>query len=188
MLRQPAKGDRDRTSPFFTALETLGRRHGESYLPWGSDEGFAAEVGGGYVVAALGGASPCIVPGEDMQHLILLDRQGRLLDRLCCSISNRLTRMFADSGTFRTEVHARPQPDGAVAVIRYTPREGERVAGNYDHEIHRGGRIHTFSWDQNTPGCIKSAEWEAKGLCRVAVQDGKFAIVFPSLERATSRP
>jgi hypothetical protein len=177
---RPAKGDRDRTSPFFTALATLGRKYGEDYLPPGVDEGFAAEVPFGYVVAVLGGASP-FTPGDDTRHLLLLDRQGRLLDRLSCSINNRLTGMPVGGGTFSTEFPAGPQADDARAVIRYTPPKGRTVAGNWSHEVTWQGKTYSFRWDQTRP-----AEWQEKGLCRVGVRSRQFVILFPVLERATT--
>jgi hypothetical protein len=179
MLGQPAKGDRGRTSPFFTALATLGRKYGEDYLPPGVDEGFAAEVPFGYVLAVLGEASP-FTPGRDMQHLLLLDRQGRLLDRLSCSISNRLTGMPVGGGTFRTQFPAGPQADDARAVIRYTPPKGRTVAGNWSHEVTWQGKTYSFRWDQTRP-----AEWQEMGLSRVGVRSRQFVILFPALERAT---
>jgi hypothetical protein len=185
MLRQPAKGDLDRTSPFFTALGTLGRMHRDDNLPDSAllfvADGFAAEVGDGRVVAALGLRMEAI-PGCDEQRLLLLDGQGRLLDRLSCSVSNRLTMA---GGAFRTEAPASRQADGARLVIRYVPPEGSRVEG-WSHDITWQGKTYCFSWDQERPEAIRSADWEEKGLCRVAVRDSKFVILFPALERATT--
>jgi hypothetical protein len=85
--------------------------------------------------------------------------------------------MYADSGAFRTDLLG-PGED-ADLTMRYVPRKGERVAGNWTHEITHGGRTRRFSWDQDSPGALPSAEMESQGLCRVAVQSGKFIVVYP---------
>jgi hypothetical protein len=184
LLRESAQGDRDHRSPFFTALLSLARRHGArpaDYVPGRFvDEGFAAPVGGGHVVAILRGIDP-FIPGRDTQVLLLLDHEGRLLDRLACGINNRLTRMYVPAGTFRTDVPAAPEADGAQLVVRYVPEPGGSVSGNWSHEITQGGRTNRFPWDQGRPGALPSAEWGGKGLCRVAVRDGKFVVLFPPL-------
>jgi hypothetical protein len=193
LLREPARNDRQHKSPFFTALASLARKHGgdeSDYVPEGIvrvDEGFAAAVGAGRVAVVLRGDSG-FMPGDDTQYLLLLDQEGRLLDRLSCSISNRLTRMFVESGDFRAEVSEAPQPDGAQLVLRYVPEKGGSVSGNWSHEItHRGKtyRFHwgQFYWNQGRPGAVPSVEWAAKGLCRVAVREGKFAVLFPHLRQ-----
>ncbi len=188
LLREPARNDRQHKSPFFTALASLARKHGANeseYVPVGIvrvDEGFAAAVGAGRVVVVLRGGSG-FIPGEDTQYLLLLDQDGHLLDRLSCSISNRLTRMFVESGDFRSEVPEAPAPDGAHLVLRYVPEKGGSVSGNWSHEITHRGKTYHFHWDQGRPGTVPSADWAEKGLCRVAVREGTFAVLFPDLRQ-----
>ncbi len=181
MLNEPAKSDREWRSRFFRSMASLGVE-----VPLRAaagladvDEGYAVAVGpagADYFVAVLRGSTP-FLPGYDTQHLLLFDRRGTLLDALSCSISNRLTRMYADSGTFRTDVLG-PGED-ADLTMRYVPRKGERVAGNWTHEITHGGTRRRFFWDQDSPDALPSAEMESRGLCRVAVRGGKFVVVYP---------
>jgi hypothetical protein len=194
LLRHSARRDKDHRSPFFAALGSLARKHGARtddylHLPEGLfvlDGGFAVRAGAGHVVAVLEG-DDCFVPGSDLQQLLLLDRRGRVRDRLSCEISNRLARELVDSGTFRTDVLDPPGADGATLVIRYIPEKGGRVAGHW-HVLTVGGRAYSFSWDQDRPDAIRSAVWEKKGLCRVAVRGGKFAVLFPDLKAADTDP
>jgi hypothetical protein len=186
MLREPAGGDPDRKSAFFAALSAVARRNGaraEDYVDPCVDGGFAAEVGGGNVLVVLEGCDHAI-PGRDTRHLLLLDRDGRLLDRLACEINSRLTRLALeeDAGVFRTDVHRRAGPDGARVVIRYTPEKGG-VMGNFGHEIRSGGSWHSFAWTPEGAGGVGPEEWLEKGLCRIAVRGGKFALLFPPMPR-----
>jgi hypothetical protein len=189
LVREAARGDRNHRSPFFAALLSLARKHaasGTDYLPDHSvEEGFAVKVGDGHVVAVLRGASR-VIPGTDTQYLLLLDREGRLLDRLSCDINNRLTRMFEGSGIFRTDVSGRPGHDGAYLVVRYIPESGDSISGNWSHEIVHQGKTYSFLWDQDRPNAIRSVEWERKGLCRVGIQGGKFVVLFPCLVEPAS--
>jgi len=120
-------------------------------------------------VAVLGGHYP-VFPSDETQYIVLLDREGELLDRLSCGISNRLTRMYVDSGTFLTDVLDAPAADGARLIIRYIPEKGGSMPGNFSYELSQGAKTHTLS-----------NEWD-NGLCRVAVRDGKLVSVFPKLE------
>jgi hypothetical protein len=183
MLRETAGGDRDRKSAFFAALTAVARKNGaraEDYVDYWVDGGFAAEVGGGNVLVVLEGWDH-FIPGSDTRYLLLLDRDGRLLDRLSCKINCRLTRVHLkeDSGVFRTDVHPPAGPDGARVVIRYTPEKGG-VMG-HGHVIGRGGSWHSFAWTPEGAGGVGPEEWLKKGLCRVAVRDGRFVILFPLL-------
>src|SRR5262249_8975055 len=151
----------------------LARTHGldgTDYVPGQFvEEGFAARVVAGpeqYVVVVLRERG-IVVPGSDTQYLLLLDRQGRLLDKLACSLNNRLTRM--ESGSFRTEVLDRPEA-GAHLVIRFTPEGGGSLAGNWSHTICFRQQAASFGWYHGA--AIPPAEWETQGLCRVAISDG----------------
>ena len=185
LLRERATSDRQRQSAFFKALTALAERHGsrpEEYIPepW-IDEGRATAIKiqhTAYAAVVLRG-NTYFITGRDTQHLLLLTADGRLLDRVSCEISNRLTSFYEPSGTFFTEVPELPQRDDARLVVRYAPPKGEAISGNWSHEILHAGETRTFGWDQGRPGSIPSTEWEEKGLCRVAVRDGKFAVVFP---------
>jgi hypothetical protein len=184
LLREQATSDRERRSPFFQALTALAERHGArpaEYIPepWIS-EGRATAIKAQdttYVAVVLRGVAP-VIPGSDTQHLLLLTADGRLLDRVSCEMNNRLTSLYEPQGTFFTDVPEQPQRDEARLVVRYVPPPGESISGNWSHEVLHG-TTRTFHWDQSRPGAIASAEWEEKGLCRVAVRGGRFAVVFP---------
>src|SRR5262249_15258494 len=99
-------------------------------------------------------------------------RAGKLLDRLCCDLSNRLTSGLPVPGVFRTDVLSSPDADGARLVVRYVPPKGEPISGNWSHEVTHQGMTHGFRW-------AEQAGWAAKGLCRVAVRGDRFVVVFP---------
>jgi hypothetical protein len=183
LLRHTARDDRKHKSAFFAALLSLGRKHeakAKEYVPAWTDRGFAVRARGGQVVAVLREAFVCI-PGSDTQYLLLLGHDGRQLDRLSCEVNSRLTHMH--SGVFRTEVPWPAEKDGAEFILRYVPEQGDRIAGNWAHEIRHGGRMYKFSWDQAEPSAVPSTRWEKEGLCRVAVREGKFVVLFPRLGR-----
>ena len=123
------------------------------------------------------------IPGDDQQTLTLRSSEGRSLGTVSCGISNRLTTFLGGTGTFTTELPAKPEVDGALLVIRYRPRRESRIEGNWSHTIEHGGKRHEFVWRQDEPGAVRSAEWEKKGLCRVGIRDGKFVVLFPRLEK-----
>ncbi len=189
LLHEKSKNDPEHKSPFFAALIALARKHSlgtkeywleECAVP---DEGYAVQIGTGsdrHVVAILRGDSHCI-PGYDAQYLLLLDRDGRLLDWLACVVNNRLTRMFLNHMVdFRTEVPEANQADGAQLVVRFIPENSESISGNWRHSITHAGRTTYWSWSQDELDAIRSAEWDSKGLCRIAIRDSRFSVLFPS--------
>lgn len=82
-------------------------------------------------------------PGEDVQKLLLLDRRGRIRDTLSCSVNNRL--VFWGGGLFRTDLPLNTQRDGAQLIVRYIPKDGGAISGNFAHEIHHDGQIYSLS-------------------------------------------
>jgi hypothetical protein len=191
LLRESATDDRQHQSRFFTALTAVAVRHGvklSEYIPdWYVSEGRAVLIKADHsdrVVVLLRGNMP-VIPGEDTQYLLLLDQEGRQLDRVSCAINNRLTELRGDEGAIlRTDVLRTPSEDAAQLVIRYIPEEGESIAGNWGHEIIHRGRIFRFGWDQDKPDSIRSAEWEKKGLCRIAVRESQLEVIFPRLSQS----
>ncbi len=190
LLQEPARNDPDHKSSFFTALEALAKKHGVNPIEyWGKaftspDEGYAIRIGAGAdlrVIAILRG-DDSFIPGQDTQFLLLLDTEGRLLDWLTCSVSNRLTRwVVGETSVFRTDVAAIGEDDQAQLVIRFIPEDGS-VSGNWSHDITHAGRTTTWVWAQHDPTSIRSAEWDKKGLCRLAVREGKFSVLFPKVK------
>jgi hypothetical protein len=192
LLQERARNDQDQKSRFFSALGALAQKHGVDRKEYclerfaAPDEGYAVRVGSGAelrVVVILRGDDH-VIPGSDTQYLLLLDREGRLVDRLACAVSNRLTRFIVGHmADFRTEVLDVPADDGAQLVIRFIPEDGGSVSGNWSHDVIHAGRTTTWCWDQDRPDAIRSAEWDRNGLCRVAVQKNGFTVLFPKLEQ-----
>jgi hypothetical protein len=186
LLKESTSSGRGLAWRLVMSLWRLAREHGlhrlNGIIPGvHADEVYATGVQDGrdrYVVAILRGFG-FNIPGKDSQHLLLLDRDGRLLDRLSCSINNRLTRMFVDHGDFRTYVPEAPQQDGACLVIRYIPEDGGSVSGNWSHKITHRGTTNTYAWNDDGPNAIRSADWARQGLCRVGIRNGKFVVLFP---------
>src|SRR3954468_22398406 len=176
LLNESARGDKEQESAFFSTLKALARKQHWS-LDRLTEEGRAVPVRddrNSQVVVILGGWDHTI-PGYDWQHLLLLDQNGHLLDRLSCDINARLTWM-AKGGVYRTDVPETPERDGAHLVIRYIPKKGSTISGNFEHHISHAGKRYSFPWNLGTPDAIPSGEWESKGLCRVAIRGGKFAV------------
>jgi hypothetical protein len=121
------------------------------------------------------------IPGSDTQRLLLLNKAGQLLDCVSCSVNARLTQIHHDSATFRVDVINPPDCDGGQLVFRYLPEKDGSVSGNWSHDINYRHRTYTFHWDQSRVDVIPSAIWEKKGLCRVAVANERFFVVFPRL-------
>lgn len=149
-------------------------------------EGYAARARVGrddYAVVVLRDTGRYRVPGKDTQALLLLGRDGRLLDAVSCVISNRLAAIFVGThDDFRTDCYARPRGDGARLVIRYAPKEGG-VEGNWSHEVRHGSLRRVVRWGRDVP----HAQLEEKGLCRVAIRGGKFVVLFPRPEGPDGR-
>ena len=122
-----------------------------------------------YVVAVM---SPEVrwSPGTSVQQLILLDQNGRILDKLACSTGSRF-------GVVRTEVKASPAADGAQIVIRYISDTG-LPGGHAGHFITHDQEPVLFTEGDE----LRSAVWKKKGLCRIRVADDRFEIVFPEMK------
>src|SRR5262249_33539909 len=188
MLRQPARDDRARKSGFFKALTELAKNHGRDLdeLPCGRfiEEGRAVRFQAGdatFVVAILRGDTHTI-PGNDTQSLLLFDSNGSQLDKLFCSINSRLTKMFVESGMFCTDVPNDAEKDGAQLIVRYLPEKGGKVGGNWSHSITHQGMTTSYPWRRLNPDGPPIPDFEHQGLCRVAIRDGKFSIMFPKSE------
>jgi len=189
LLRESGKDDPDHRSHFFKLLAELAQKNGlgtKDYVPDRNiDEGYAVEIEVArdiYVVAILRGEDH-VIPGSDTQYLVLLNRSGRLLDKLSCAINNRLTRVYVDhNGIFRTDASAAGERDGAHLIVRYIPEDGGKVSGNWSHEITHAGKTTTRSWEGNRSSAIWPGGWDEAGLCRVAIRDGRFFVLFPPAE------
>jgi hypothetical protein len=139
-------------------------------------EDHAERVEDKIVLVAKNGFVP--IPGSDSRRLILMDNKGWFLDKVACWIDSRLTRGWGRNGSFRVERCQAPQPDGAQFIFRYLPPAGERVSGQQAHAVTHGRKWQRFCWDRD----IQASEWEEKGLCRIAIGNNAFEVVWPPLD------
>jgi hypothetical protein len=112
--------------------------------------------------------------------MILLSHSGAFLDSLSCSIDQKQD----SSGIFKVEVLPNPESDGTRFVIRYSRKPWP---DDWRHQIHYGKTTYGNFCTRSFPRDFSFAEWEKRGLCRVAVRNGGFAILWPPLvEKETS--
>lgn len=183
LLESPGRRDDDLKQPFFAALAKLARDQGlepEDYISYRSENAFSRIVEGRAVsvdryVVAIVHAEDISLPGVEAQQLVLLDSRGRILDKIACGINSRY-------GTTKVEATDKAE-DGARLVIRFVPHKYNKSSWHNWHTITRGGRDHTY----REPESGKPNEWDREGLCRVAIKSGKFAVVYPDLEKAERR-
>jgi hypothetical protein len=134
-----------------------------------------------YYVSILRGCEPKI-PGRDTQWFVLRDRERKLLDVVSCSINNRLTNM--SFGDFITEVLDPPGEDGAGFVLRLLIENDRDFGGHFSHTVISQGTVYIFHWHPDSQRAVPAADLKSKGLCRLAIKDEKFAVLFPSLKEA----
>src|SRR5258708_2444131 len=178
LLDEPALNDPEHKSTFFRELRALAEKQGlniDRFLKDRVDEAFAVRIREDdaiYVVAIFYGyryANPI----ADAHYLILFNDQGKLLDQM--SVAWGWTRYSDDIGKLITEVVDEPQEDGAQIVSRYLPGMDKKALWIWNYELVHGKKISGAYSDQE--------KWDANqrensGLCRIAVRNGKLAVVF----------
>ncbi len=182
--------DRNHTTRFFNALSALFQKNNlplTDYEPgWFIDEGYAVpirEANTSYVVAILRGWGH-ILPGDDSQYLFLLDADGKILDRVVCAVDARRTRESVEHpGTLHTELPRKPASDGARLILRFLPSAGEALSGSWTHQIVACGQAREVHWDIGKPGDVSFATFKEKGICRVAIHDGKLVVIYPDYNK-----
>jgi hypothetical protein len=179
------EGEGQALSQFMNQLEGLAKSQGwhAQFLQCHkfTDGARAQLLGRGqtqYVLVVLKSCSP-FIPGRDVQTLILLDNKGNLLDHLACDIGNRL------HGKFHTVVAEKPERDGAELVIGL---DGESARGNFAHHIRHDGSKADFYWGHYDWPANQPTKWDARGLCRIAIQGAKFKVLFPKQGDSEPRP
>ena len=186
-----ASGSHKDGMEFYAALSAIAQADGWERHDYDSSEiagvveGCAAQVDfrkESYVVVVLHWPGLAI-PGPDINELMLLDRAGHRLDRVACKVSTRVTQ----EGTFRADMLKRPEKDGTQLVIRYVPTEGDKMPFNFGHIIHYRGHAYHFEWNPDTHSQANSVLWSQTGLCRIAVQNGKFKVIFPILDQSPDK-
>jgi hypothetical protein len=115
------------------------------------------------------------IPGSDYQIVLLLDNQGRYLDSVGCSMNARLSRN--GRGKLHAVIPPKPEADGAQLIVRL---DGESARGGYGHHIYHGKERLDLHWAEKKPLENQPSEWDAKGLCRIAIKDKKFQVLFPA--------
>jgi hypothetical protein len=115
------------------------------------------------------------IPSSDYQIVLLLDSQGRYLDSVGCAVNCRLSRN--GRGNLNVVIPPKAEQDGTQLIIRL---DGESARGNFGHRIYHGKeRLHLY-WGENKLPENQPSEWDAKGLCRIAIKDKQFHILFPT--------
>jgi hypothetical protein len=122
------------------------------------------------------------VPGTDTQYLLLRDSKRSTLDLVTCSINNRLTQQAL--GNFITEAIDSSDDNAVRFVLRYVPTNEDEYRGNWSHEGTHRGTVYSFPWNPDKPRAISAADFKSEGLCRLAIKDNKFVVVFPNLNEA----
>jgi len=178
-------------SPFFVTLIMLAEKsrvNPEAYLRYDSGSpalsgvawaaltsGKAVEIESHknrYVVAILS-APMAGIPDTAIQQLVLLGPKGQFLDKVACAINSRY-------GTLKTDVKKDSESDGAHLIVRFYPGSLNKTPWHNWHTITCEGKAFTF----REPFAQPQEDWLKKGLCRIAIRDGKFAVVFPKLEKS----
>ncbi len=135
-----------------------------------------------YAVAVQTVAVVC-APGVSGQQIVLLTLDGKILDRVQCYITSGY-------GEVKTEVFPGPDLDGARIVINFfgMPRNpGEQRSKWIRYSCPCESRIifHDKWWafQMNTKDAKDvNSPWHIQGLCRIAIADHKFKVLFPKLE------
>jgi hypothetical protein len=119
-------------------------------------------------------------PPPVAQNLVLMDREGRVLDALSCSLSPALGNEYIETGCLTVDAQATGSSDGVELVVNHfgNLRTGLR------HEVKHAGRKCEYDWSEDA---IPARQWLLKGLCRVAVRNGRFEVLWPPL-RAGKEP
>ena len=140
-------------------------------------DAYAVKIGtsvGGQIALIVSANRPHVGASRD---IVLLSHTGRFLDTVSCSIGHK-ERL---SGIFDVEVAREAKTDGAHFVVRYTLPDGKAKIHDWCHKIKYANTIYDNYCRKSFPQDIGSTEWEERGLCRIAVCDGKFAILWPPL-------
>jgi hypothetical protein len=188
LLKTTASSDFKHESVFFRTLRQLARRNGyaaddlTNYDSGEKPEGGRARAmlmngraailvsGERQYVAVILGTDFISVPGVEAQKILLLDTTGKITDQISCGINSRYGRLA-------TEFLQTPQDDEATIAIRFVSCCPAYAPWHNWHTINYEGKPYTF-W---ALGNRDPEELTRKGLVRLAVQDGKFSVIFPEL-------
>jgi hypothetical protein len=178
------------TQAVFQALASLARTQGldpDGFTAFRVKSGFAVFSGGAYSmkirtddaehILIVQTVEPMRIPGTSAQQLVLLDRDGKILDRLQCHINSRY-------GVIVPVIKPDPEADGSHIIIRFKgtvwPSHGTNYWHNW-HTIGHAGAETTFQdREEKTPN-----EWDEKGLARIGIRHDRFDLLFPQMKSET---
>jgi hypothetical protein len=179
---------RARDEPFFGALAKLAEAQGhrpEDYIEFRNagtfamlDAGRAVTIRSGhrdYVMAILE-CTISSIPGISAQQLVLMDSNGRLLDKLSCNINSRYGRVV-------TEILEVPDAEGVRVLLVFKPGSFNGSHWHNWHTICHGAAAVTFREEQTKT----ASAWDQKGLCRISIEGDRFVILWPEMTGAESR-
>jgi hypothetical protein len=188
-----ASGSETDTELFLNSLKKLAKENGwENQLPeeirsefpfhWGQVGAGQVSFGQDHVILVALRGEESIIPGEACWIFLLLDKKGRCLDQIVCTISNRL--VGRDGEKFCAFAHEKPLPDGARLVVRLD----ELSMRGPGHCIKHNGLYTSFDWGDDDLPKGEPTKWNIKGLMRITVKDRKFQVLFPTEKDNTERP
>jgi len=169
-------------SPHYQALTKLAEMQGKKptdYVEyrWGmnpphalSGRGVVVRSGGEEYVVAVMSLPYRFSHGPSVQQLVLMDGNGRILDKLVCKTRAR-------GGELRTDVKGPPEADGAQVVIVFVPDKGLTCGHTY-HDISHNGKAIRFRGGKG----LVAVAWRNKGLCRLRIAGDRFEILFPEMK------
>jgi hypothetical protein len=68
--------------------------------------------------------------------------------------------------------------DSAQWLIRYD----WEMHPDESHDLTVAGRVHHFSWDETKAENFPLAQWQRNGLCRLAIRNDRFDVLWPPLD------
>ena len=187
---QPRPDMNASTQAVFQALASLARTQAldpDVFTAFRFKSGFAMFSGGAYSMKIrTGGAQhilvvqtvePMSIPGVSAQQLVLLSRDGKILDRLQCDINSRY-------GVVVPVIKTDPEPDGSQIILRFKgtvwPSHGTNYWHNWHTISHAGARTTFQDREEKTPD-----EWDEKGLARIGIRHDRFELLFPQMKSDT---
>jgi hypothetical protein len=152
-------------------------RTGDISLPGPGTRAVNIEASGSTYMVLIVRRSASIVAFDEACHLVLLEKSGKILDRVSALISNR----FADKNSFRCDMSSGENDEAQLVIRSPIPTRNEF----FRYCIELAGKTYRFTWGPDGEcGKLPSSELEKSGLCRIAVKDGKFKVLYPSFEKA----